>query len=90
MGAAVGLPDLQDTVFARGGDATLGRPGDGEGGGDPDPMDTSPDPETDTGPEPETDAAPEPEPARSDDDPFDYEASEQISEDLSVSFPVDI
>jgi hypothetical protein len=24
------------------------------------------------------------------DDPFDYEASEQISEDLSVSFPVDI
>ncbi len=26
----------------------------------------------------------------SDDSPFDYEASEQISEDLSVSFPVDI
>ncbi len=25
-----------------------------------------------------------------DTDPFDYEASEQISEDLSVSFPVDI
>ncbi len=25
-----------------------------------------------------------------DDSPFDYEASEQISEDLSVSFPVDI
>ena len=25
-----------------------------------------------------------------DSDPFDYEASEQISEDLSVSFPVDI
>jgi len=24
------------------------------------------------------------------DNPFDYEASEQISEDLSVSFPVDI
>ena len=24
------------------------------------------------------------------DDPFDYEATEQISEDLSVSFPVDI
>ncbi|MBN7795623.1 hypothetical protein [Parahaliea mediterranea] len=24
------------------------------------------------------------------DSPFDYEASEQISEDLSVSFPVDI
>ena len=29
-------------------------------------------------------------PARADEDPFDYEASEQISEDLSVSFPVDI
>ena len=26
----------------------------------------------------------------SSDDPFDYEATEQISEDLSVSFPVDI
>ena len=25
-----------------------------------------------------------------DSDPFDYESSEQISEDLSVSFPVDI
>ena len=25
-----------------------------------------------------------------DDSPFDYESSEQISEDLSVSFPVDI
>jgi hypothetical protein len=25
-----------------------------------------------------------------DDDPFDYESSEEISEDLSVSFPVDI
>lgn len=32
-----------------------------------------------------------PEPAQaSDEDPFDYEATEQISEDLSVSFPVDI
>ena len=29
-------------------------------------------------------------PPRSDESPFDYEASEQISEDLSVSFPVDI
>ncbi|TXS89279.1 hypothetical protein FV139_20290 [Parahaliea maris] len=30
-------------------------------------------------------------PARQQDDsPFDYQASEQISEDLSVSFPVDI
>ncbi len=38
-------------------------------------------------PEPETAAAPEPEASE---DPFDYEASEQISEDLSVSFPVDI
>jgi hypothetical protein len=27
---------------------------------------------------------------RRDESPFDYEASEQISEDLSVSFPVDI
>lgn len=41
--------------------------------------------------------APEPEPvpqtaapAAPADSPFDYEASEQISEDLSVSFPVDI
>ena len=31
-----------------------------------------------------------PEPAPAGDSPFDYEASEQISEDLSVSFPVDI
>jgi hypothetical protein len=29
-------------------------------------------------------------PAPSDDSPFDYRASEKISEDLSVSFPVDI
>ena len=36
--------------------------------------------------EPEPDV--EPEPAAQ--DPFDYRASEQISEDLSVSFPVDI
>ncbi len=34
---------------------------------------------------------PAPAPAGKDNDsPFDYEASEQISEDLSVSFPVDI
>ena len=33
---------------------------------------------------PETPADAEPQ------DPFEYEASEQISEDLSVSFPVDI
>jgi hypothetical protein len=33
----------------------------------------------------------EPAPAERDgDNPFDYEASEEISEDLSVSFPVDI
>ena len=31
-----------------------------------------------------------PAPTESKDSPFDYEASEQISEDLSVSFPVDI
>jgi hypothetical protein len=29
-------------------------------------------------------------PAQAPTDPFDYESSEQISEDLSVSFPVDI
>ena len=42
--------------------------------------------------------APEPAPASAEDEaatiddtsPFDYRASEQISEDLSVSFPVDI
>jgi hypothetical protein len=28
--------------------------------------------------------------AQDDSSPFDYEASEQISEDLSVSFPIDI
>ncbi len=33
--------------------------------------------------------APAPEPSEKN-DPFDYEASEEISEDLSVSFPVDI
>ena len=34
----------------------------------------------------------EPPPARSgsEDSPYDYKASEEISEDLSVSFPVDI
>ena len=32
----------------------------------------------------------QPEPAASETSPFDYEASEQISEDRSVSFPVDI
>lgn len=39
-----------------------------------------------------TETAPETaeQPARSPSDPFDYESSEQISEDLSVSFPVDI
>ena len=31
-----------------------------------------------------------PPPAGSADSPFEYESSEQISEDLSVSFPVDI
>jgi hypothetical protein len=31
-----------------------------------------------------------PQSAPAGDSPFDYEASEQISEDLSVSFPVDI
>jgi hypothetical protein len=32
---------------------------------------------------------PDPEPPE-ENDPFDYEASEEISKDLSVSFPVDI
>ncbi len=53
--------------------------------------------------QPPADPAPEPEPqapgearsgedapAQEPDSPFEYEASEQISEDLSVSFPVDI
>lgn len=44
---------------------------------DADPVEAEPEPET---------AAPAA-PAGS---PFEYEASEQISEDLSVSFPVDI
>lgn len=34
--------------------------------------------------------AEEPAPGQRDDSPFDYKSSEQISEDLSVSFPVDI
>lgn len=38
-------------------------------------------------PEPESETSASAEPAGS---PFEYEASEQISEDLSVSFPVDI
>ncbi len=38
-------------------------------------------------PEPEPEAAA---PARPAGSPFEYEASEQISEDLPVSFPVDI
>ncbi len=42
----------------------------------------------------ETEAAQESEPAptrgSSEDSPYDYQASEEISEDLSVSFPVDI
>ena len=40
-------------------------------------------------PEQEQEDAPEAPPAR-DDSPYDYQASEEISEDLSVSFPVDI
>ncbi len=40
--------------------------------------------------ESEATPAPTPAPQASGDDPFDYRASEQISEDLSVSFPVDI
>ena len=57
------------------------------------PADTEPDtpPATeqqaeDTTPAEEAEESPPPEP----EDPFDYEASEKISEDRSVSFPVDI
>jgi hypothetical protein len=42
-----------------------------------------------SGAEPETNTPP-PAPPASDDSPYDYRASEEISEDLSVSFPVDI
>jgi hypothetical protein len=35
-------------------------------------------------------ATEEPAPSQRDDSPFDYKSSEEISEDLSVSFPVDI
>lgn len=35
-------------------------------------------------------AAIKPAPAKPDDSPFDYRSSEEISEDLPVSFPVDI
>ncbi|MEH6587271.1 MAG: hypothetical protein V7720_11980 [Halioglobus sp.] len=38
----------------------------------------------------EAETEPEPAATRPATDPFDYESSEQISEDLSVSFPVDI
>ncbi|MEP5567150.1 MAG: hypothetical protein ABJN62_04890 [Halioglobus sp.] len=46
----------------------------------------------DTSEETTTDTKEKTEPAtpRAATDPFDYESSEQISEDLSVSFPVDI
>ena len=40
--------------------------------------------------QPAAPSAPAPTKKETDTDPFDYEASEQISEDLSVSFPVDI
>ncbi len=40
--------------------------------------------------QPEADEPEDAPPERDDDSPFDYQASEQISEDLSVSFPVDI
>ena len=49
---------------------------------------TAPEPQAEPAPEP---AAPKPEPSREgEDSPYDYQASEQISEDKSVSFPVDI
>ena len=40
--------------------------------------------------EPETETPPPASSTASDDSPYDYRASEEISEDLSVSFPVDI
>ena len=52
------------------------------------PAETSP---TAAEPELAADPVPNSDPeAASEDSPFDYQASEQISEDLSVSFPVDI
>ncbi|MEM0954106.1 MAG: hypothetical protein AAGI24_08190 [Pseudomonadota bacterium] len=60
--------------------------------GNPEASNTSP---TEQQPATRSQTAEENEPAADDgadtaDNPFDYEASEQISEDLSVSFPVDI
>lgn len=52
---------------------------------------TEQDSETASADPPAADAEPTPAQAGAEnEDPFDYEASEQISEDLSVSFPVDI
>jgi hypothetical protein len=51
----------------------------------PTPAPESPATSAESRPEPEREAPP----AR-DDSPYDYQASEEISEDLSVSFPVDI
>lgn len=39
---------------------------------------------------PDSSSAKRPAPSRTNDSPFDYRSSEEISEDLSVSFPVDI
>ena len=60
----------------------------------PDPVESgeeaNQDPATESEPpEPAPAGLPEPDPANTD-SPFDYQASEQISEDLPVSFPVDI
>lgn len=44
----------------------------------------------DTGDTRETETETAKAPSPSDDSPYDYRASEEISEDLSVSFPVDI
>jgi hypothetical protein len=49
----------------------------------------APDSANDTGNTTET-AGDEPAPAERSESPFDYKSSEEISEDLSVSFPVDI
>ena len=57
-----------------------------------DTSDPSPPPDPER-PAAETESKPEPQreaPPVRDDSPYDYQASEEISEDLSVSFPVDI
>ena len=51
------------------------------------PATASPKPDTGAG---KSDGASNPVPDKNNDSPFDYRSSEEISEDFSVSFPVDI